>query len=848
MERVSKLRLGIVMLLLMAFQWATGQEVTVSGIVRDASTKLPVQNVSVYFTGAEGMITGTDGRYTISSDARVGFIEFSIVGYKTVKRRLPEGTKLVIDVELTPFPAALNNVTVTTKKRAKYRNKDNPAVELIRQVIAHKDSNRIKAYESVSYEKYEKVLVSLNKISKKITDNKLIRRYNFVFDNKDSSKLQGSVVTPVFLEETLSDYYYRKDPKAEKSIVKGNKKVDFGEFVDMVGVSSYLNRLYEDINIYDNNISVLTNQFLSPIADMAPTFYMFYIRDTVELDGEKLVKMYFTPRNPDDLLFRGTMYITLDGKYGIQQIDMFISARANINFVRQLKINQEFERNAEKRYYLTKSSMIVDFGLNPKGGGIFGERSVSFKNFKFNEPIADTVFRGPANVILADADQHVDSFWTNVRHDTLTAAESKVYANIDSLRRMKSFRRLMDWGTFALAGYKQAGPIEVGPANTFYSFNPVEGFRLRAGFRTTPRLSKRYYFETYGAYGFKDERWKYFVSGTYSINNKSIYHYPFHYVRASFQRETKIPGQELQFVQEDNLLLSFKRGNNDKWLYNDIFRFNYVREFGDHISYDFGFKRWKQEPAGAISYIKPLAGGGLEKINDLTTTELSAEFRWAPHEQYYQGKLYRIPIINKYPIFTLRYIAGIKGLWGGEYTYHTVNLRAEKRFYVSQLGYTDVAVEGGKLYGKVPFPLLSIPRANQSYSLQLASFNLMNFMEFVNDQYASLMVDHYFNGFIFNKIPLLKKLKWREVIEGKLLYGTLRDENNPDKNGEQMKFPTTNGVVSTFAMEKTPYFEAGVGIANIFKLVRVDFIKRFTYLDHPEIAKWGIRARVKFDF
>jgi hypothetical protein len=331
------------------------------------------------------------------------------------------------------------------------------------------------------------------------------------------------------------------------------------------------------------------------------------------------------------------------------------------------------------------------------------------------------------------------------------------------------------------------------------------------------------------------------------LNNKSIYHYPFHYIRASYQKETKIPGQELQFVQEDNFLLSFKRGNNDKWLYNRIFNFNYVHEFGDHISHNFGFKHWKQEPAGSIAYMKPLVGGGLEKINEITTTELSAEFRWAPHEQYYQGKLYRIPIINKYPIFTLRYIAGIKG-FGGEYSYHNLNLRAEKRFYLSQLGYTDIALEGGKIFGNVPFPLLTIHRANQSYTYQLASFNLMNFMEFVSDQYASATVDHYFNGFIFNKIPLLKRLKLREVIAGKILYGSLRPENDPNKNPDQMKFPTTNAVVSTFALDKTPYFEASVGVMNIFKLVRIDVVKRFTYLDHPDIPTWGIRARVKFDF
>lgn len=848
MERKSKIGLVFWLILVMGMQVALGQTTTtVSGTVKDAVTHLPLQNVSVYFTAGQGIITDSAGRYTVVTDDNVSFIEFNILGYQSVKKKLNGNATQVLNVELTPSPKSLNNVTVTTNKRAKYRNKNNPAVELIRKVIDHKEENRLQSYETVTYEKYEKIQLSLNKISKKLTDNKLMRRYNFVFDNPDTTQMQGMTVTPVYLEESLSDYYFRKSRQQSKTIVKAKKKVDFGEFVDMVGVSTYLNRLYEDINIYDNNISILTNQFLSPISDLAPTFYMFYIRDTIDMDGEKLVKMYFTPRNPDDLLFRGTMFITLDGHYGIQQINMYVSSKVNLNFVRQLKIAQEFEKSKEGKYYLTKSDMVTDFGLSKNGGGILGERTVSYKNFQTNVELQDSIFRGPAVVVQERAEDQVDSFWLSHRHDSLSAAESKVYANIDSLKRMKSFRRLMDWGTFLLAGYKQAGPFEVGPANAFYSFNPVEGFRLRLGGRTTPKLSKRYYFETYGAYGFKDQKWKYFLSGTYSINNKSIYGYPQHYIRASYQRDTKIPGQELQFVQEDNFLLSFKRGNNDKWLYNRIFNLNYVHEFGDHIRYAFGLKWWEQTPAGTITYVKNVNGTDVN-INTLTTTELSAEFRWAPHEQFYMGKIYRIPIINKYPIFTFRFIAGVKGLLNGEYNYQSVNLRIEKRFYLSAFGYTDVTAEGGYLFGKVPFPLMTIHRANQTYTYQLNSFNLMNFMEFVSDHYASVAVDHYFNGFIFNKIPLLKRLKLREVIAGKLLYGATRDENNPAKNPDQIKFPTTNGVVSTFVLGNTPYFEGSVGIANIFKLVRVDVVKRFTYLQHADIPTWGIRTRVKFDF
>ncbi len=831
-----------------AFVLNSMAQTTISGLVKDASTNTPLSNASVSIKGQHGGArTNAEGRFRIPADKFPLDIVVSNVGYDPATMHLDSvpGEDLVIP--LSRQFKELGRVTVKNKKQ-KYRNKGNPAVELIRKVIENKEKNRMEAYTYATYEKYEKLQISVNKdAAAKLGKNKILKPYHFLVENGDTTKLEGRVLSPVYLEETLSDVYYRKEPEKTKTIIKGKRKVDFGEFFDMQGISMYLNRLYQDFNVYDNNISVFTNLFLSPIADMGPTFYMYFIDDTVTIDSQRLIKLSFRPRNPNDLLFRGSMWITLDGNYAIQKLRLLVSKSINFNFVREMKIDQDFEKMPDGRYLLSKSDVLGDFGINKNGTGLFGERVVSFKDFKTNQPIPDSVFKGPPTEYLDSATSRQDSFWVAYRHDTLTRAESKVYANIDSLRNMKSFRRLVDWGTLLLAGYKQAGPVEIGPANTFYSFNPVEGFRLRFGGRTTTKLSTRYYSEAYAAYGFKDQKWKYFLSGTYSLNNKSIYGFPQNYIRASYQHDTKIPGQELQFVQEDNFLLSFKRGNNDKWLYNDIFKLEYKHEFGDHFSYDFGLKYWKQMPAGTIAYIKE-DGAGFDSLKSITTGEVSTELRWAPHEQFYIGKLYRVPIFNKYPIFTLRYIAGIKGLFGGEYNYHNLNFEFFKRFYESQLGYTDITLDAGYLFGKVPWPLATIHHANQTYAYQLTSYNLMNFMEFISDHYAGVYIDHYFNGFFFNKIPLLKKLKWREVIEAKILYGGLRDENNPDKNPEQLKFPYTNGLLETFSLDRQPYIEGGFAIANIFKLVRVDFIKRFTYLNHPQIPTWGIRTRIRLDF
>lgn len=842
----NKIMKQLVMVVLTFFStYFTEAQTVITGIIKDAATQQPLSYVSIYFKDANGVVSGEDGTYTLSTtNTKLTKIEFSYGGYKLISKSITPGKQITLNINMEQ--QAMAEVIIKTNKRAKYSNKDNPAVELIRKVIDNKSRNRINAYDFVQYQQYEKMELSLTNKPEKLMKNKLLKNYQFVLENWDTTKIAGKTVLPVYLEEHLSDKYYSKNPNKEKTIVLGQKKVNFGEYIDNDGVSKYVNRLYADIDVYDNNITILTTQFLSPIADMAPTFYRFYIRDTVELDGIKLIKLYFTPRNTNDLLFRGVMFITLDGNYAVQKINMTISKNANLNFTRELRINQDYEKGSDDRYHVILSNMMAEFALTKNAsGGLLGERTVSFKNFVINQPAPDSIYSAKQEVNLESKANLTDSFWVSNRHQPLTTVESKTYSNIDSLQNMKSYKRFMDIATLLLAGYKNLGPYEVGPVNAFYSFNPVEGFRLRLGGRTTPKFNKNLYFENYLAYGFKDEKFKYFLSGAYSFNHKSVYSYPLNYLKVSYQYDTKIPGQELQFVSEDNFLLSFKRGDNNKWMYNNTFKTSYVREFGKNASYELGFKNTRQTPAGSIVFEKEGTG---EVIPNITTSELLAELRWAPNEQFYQGKVYRIPIKNKYPIFTLRYIAGIKGLMNGQYNYQNISLNVAKRVYLSQFGFADVVMEGGYISGKLPYPLLTIHRANQTYAYQLNSFNLMNFMEFVSDRYASANVDYYLNGFIFNKLPLIKKLKLREVASFKVLYGGVRDENNPVLNTGTLKFPNSDGLPTTYSLNNKPYMEVSVGVANIFKILRVDLVKRLSYLDHPDVAQWGIRGRFKFDF
>ena len=840
----------IVLALFAALQFTAAiAQTTVKGVVTDARTGETLPYVSIIIPGTTmGTSADVDGKYNMTIPEGQSKIRFTYVGYVNVDKSITVGIAQVINIKMDVDAALLKEVTV--KGKARYRNKDNPAVQLIREVIANKEKNQAASNDYVEYEQYEKISFALSNLSDKFKERRIFKNYQFLFTNQDSTSMGGSNMLPAYMEEKLSQVYYRKSPYAKKQLVKANRRAEFdSKFVDNNGLSAYFNRLYEDINIYDNNISIATNLLLSPIANSAPTFYKFFIRDTVKTSTPWLVELGFVPRNKTDMLFEGKLFITLDGNYGVQNAYLTVNKDINLNFMRDLESSIEFEKGEDGRYHLSKTSLSMEFSIAEKSAGLYGQRVVNFKNFNINKEQPDDVYRGPSQQLAYNPLQKTgEDYWSRIRHIPLDRTERNIYRNVDTLQTIQSFKRTMDIATLLLAGYKSLGPVEIGPVNTFYSFNSVEGFRLRFGGRTTSEFSKRLYFETYAAYGFKDERWKYFLSGSYSLNNKSVYHFPLNYVRASFQRDTKIPGQDLQFVQEDNFLLSFKRGENNRWLYNDTYRLEYMSEFQNHFSYKVGFTKWIQQPGGILQYVKTDNEDGV-KVRHLSNSEANIELRYAPKEQFYQGKVYRTPIINKYPVFTLRYAAGLK-FFAGQTSYHNLTANVSKRFYLSQFGYVDVTGEGGYIVGKnIPFPLLTIHRANQTYAYQLNSYNLMNFLEFVSDHYGSIDVQYYMNGFVFNKIPLLKKLKLREVFSFKALVGGLRNENNPDKGASVYNFPTDElGRPITYTLNKQPYMEGSIGVANIFKLLRVDLVKRFNYLNHPNVSQWGIRARFRLDF
>ncbi len=831
---------------------ASAQHTVVSGTITDSKDKSPLPYVTVLFRDSK-LVTKTDaaGKYTISSPTPYAQLQVNYVGYKTQYLKVTPSVTQVINVRLQETAQNLNEVQISSKKKTPYRNKDNPAVELIHKVIEHKPMNRLQSETAVQYQQYDWMQFSLSNLSEKFKSKKIFRKYQFLFDEQDSTDIGGKTILPVYLRERLSQYYYRKNPEKTKVVVLADKHVNFDEsLVDNNAIGNYFERMYADVNIYDNNIIFTNSQFLSPIADGAPAFYKFFITDTIKTHTPNLIELSFIPRNPNTLLFEGRIYITMDGKYAVQDAVLKTAKGVNINFVRALEVKLNFDADSAGKYHLSKSHLLMDFGLGKEGGrGFKGERTVIVKDYKSNIIQPDSVYKGESLVVVPDADKRSDQFWSENRLDTTATGKLKIYSNMDSLSQMKSFKRLMNVVAVLFVGYKKFGPVEIGPFYSFYSFNSLEGFRMRLGGRTTTDFSKRWYFATYGAYGFKDERWKGYFSAAYAFNNKSIYTFPQSFIRASFKRDVDIPGDESKTaVPEDNIVSSFKRGTSDQYMYSDYYRAEYMQEYANHFSFNLGFRKWTQSPAGSLVYDSYIDNDRV-RSGSITSAELNLELRYAPHEKFYQGKSYRERTIEKYPVFDLNYAAGIKGLLGGDYSYHNLVGTVDKRFYLSQFGRSDIRFEGGYTFSKVPFPLLTIHQANQSYSYQVYAYNMMNFLEFVSDHYVSLNIDHNFNGLFLNRIPLIKKLKLREYLTFKGLYGGLRTENDPDRDRSLLQFPVNSfGVPTSYSLGKTPYIESSIGIGNIFKVLRLDVVKRFNYLDHPGVSEYGLRAKVQFEF
>jgi len=809
----------------------------VSGQVTDAVSGRPLPFISISFGGSKyGTVSDSLGRFNLSAGGFYNRITFSHVGYQTVTKSIKPGQANELQVRLTISQTQLKEVMVTSRRR--YRNKGNPAVELIRQVISHKEQNRMESSAYLQYDQYERIGLSLSNVPSLLINNRYLRSFGFMLDTIGRVNESAQTTLPVYFSEKLFKNYYRASPSKSIQVLTAKKEINVIKFVDTVGVDIYLNRFYgNNIDIYSNNIFILNYQFLSPIADHAPDFYQFFITDTIQYGKEKLVEVSFTPRNKGDLLFEGRLLVTLDGRYAVKSCDLNVNKQINLNFMRNLQIRLDFEPYPGGRYYLTKSSAKADFGvLSNKSIGVLGERTVFYSNYKLNAPLPDLFYEGKSVQTQPNSDQPDTAYWLHKRPDTLSPAQARVYAHITKLEGMTSFKRATWIASTLDHGFADLGPVQAGPIGDFFSFSTVEGARFQLGGRTTPKLNKTVYLEGYDAYGTKDKQFKYELSTYIALNKTPYYLFPNDYFKVSYVYDINLPSQNFS-GESQSVLSSFQTGRSSYFLYNRVFALSYAKDFENNFSYNLTLKNWDQQAAGTLVYQLNDASNTI--IPHLTTHEIDVGLRYAPHEQFMQGTFRRRTIIGSYPVFNLLVKEGSTGIGNGGYTYTNIGATIVKRFYLSQLGFADVTVLGGMVVGKVPFPLLNISPANQSIVYSSNSYNTMNYLEFVSDHYAGINLTQSFNGFLLNKIPLIRYLKWREYLSAKVLYGGLRNENNPLYTTGLYQFPASSN--GTYSLSNTPYIEAGAGIGNIFKFCRLDVIKRFNYLDHPGAAPYAIK-------
>lgn len=832
----------------------------IQGVVTDSLTNEPIPYLSVFYEGkGVGSITDNDGNYKVETRKGWNKLTFSAVGYVTKVVNIIPGVTKNLNVRMRPDDIMLDEVVVKPK-REKYSRKNNPAVELMKKVIAHKKNNKLSENDYYQYNKYQKITMSLNDVTPEMLEKGMYKKMPFLKDQIELCEETNKFILPISVDETASQKIYRKHPKSEKTIIKGMSSTGVNElFATGDMLSTVLKDVFTDVNIYDNDIRLLQYPFISPISSSdAISFYKFYIMDTTFVDKDKCFHLTFVPNNSQDFGFTGHLYVLADSSYTVKKCTMNLPKKSGVNFVDNMDIIQEFEQLPNGEWVLKTDDMIVEMTLMKIMQGFQIRRTTRYSDYAFDELPQQLFKRKGVEIKEADAMMRGDDFWNQYRPVPLTQTESSMDMLVKRLEQMPGFKYVIFVLKAFIENFVETGTkehpskVDIGPVNTMISNNYIDGLRLRMSAQTTANLNPHLFLKGYYAYGFKDHRSKYMGEVEYSFNKKEYLprEFPKNSITFSYQYDVMSPTDKFLKTDKDNVFVSFKTSTVDQMSYVRNIALKYENETQFGLKTTVEVKNSKDEPTGGLAYITNDDQKTL--IPEIQTMEASLAFRYAPGETFVNTKQRRIPVSFDAPVFTLSHTAGFKGVLGGEYNYNLTEIGLYKRFWFSSWGKIDMFVKGGAQWNKVPFPLLIMPAANLSYILQRETFNLINNMEFLNDRYASLDVSWDLNGKIFNRIPLLKKLKWREAIGFKMLYGHLTDKNNPMKHpgdSELFLFPTRDGRPTSFVMDsKTPYMECSVGIHNIFKILHIDYVRRLNYLDHPDANKWGVRFMVMMTF
>lgn len=860
MTRTKNLILCL-LLFLTAAETAYGQERTAGGVVIDKSNGKPLEYISVYFKHtSSGCLTNYRGEFFVKDPSGADTLVVDAIGYEKADLVLREHRNTNLRIEVSPATILLEGAVVKPK-RERYKKKGNPAIELIRNVIAHKDSNRIESSDYYRCKLYEKLTLSLDDFRLDL-DKK--EKRNFLKEHVDTSEITGKPILTLSIRENMGDYYYRRSPKEYKTVRQAQRHVGLDrEFDNNGGLSTSLELLFTGVNIFDDEVRFLMNRFVSPISSaLATAYYKYYIMGTVQIDGEPCTDLSFVPYNSQSYGFTGRMYITQDGNFSIKKIQLNFPSNSNINWIDKLRIDQEFQRTDGGVWALKQEDSYVNLAIIEGTQGIFAHQTRYFSDYSDDpaELQGNPAYKIDGPIETLPGAENLDSgYWADNRPLTLTRREQNienVTKDFSEKTSAVTWMRVIDalfteW--IPTSGQKATSKFDIGPILSIAGSNYIEGPRFRLGGMTTANLSDRWFGNGYLAYGLHDHKFKGSLSLIHSFNKKH-YHpneYQINNLSASWTYDIYTPET---IGEQHDLLTSLKAGPAQKLQYIRRANLKYERQWTNSLRTTFMAENAKYTPAtkygpgeeGTLRYEYVGSDGNMVQVPNLTSTEISAQVRWAPGEKHYNSVSTRKSLDKDTPIFSLKHTVGIKDFLGGEYDYNRTEFNMFNRFRLSVAGFMDAKMSVGKVWNQVPWPLLPLPSVNQSITYGRENFHMMNALEFISDQYAQLHLTWHMKGMIFNRIPLLKKLKFRELLIFNCLYGDLSDKNNPALTPGLLVLPE-----GTMPIGKMPYMEVGIGIENILQVFKIVYYQRLTYRDsNPNpLGKWGgIRIGIYEDF
>ena len=820
MNKLTKL---LLLILLVPFV-ALAQTTRITGKITDAATGETLPMVNIYFKGTTiGTTCDLDGKFSIETKHAGDSLVFSMMGYKPQTMPVLKNKYQEINIKLESLSIMLKGVVITPG--------ENPAIKFMRKVIASKRNNDRDRLEAYQYEAYNKIQFDANNITEAFKDKKLLKPFKFIFDYVDTSAVNGKVYLPIFLSETLSDVFYRKNPSDHIEKIKASKVSG----INNASISQFLGDMIQNVNIYDNYINLFQKNFVSPVANFGLLYYKYMLLDSARIGNKWCYKLSFRPKRKQEYTFSGNFWVH-DTTFAVKSIEMQMSPEANVNFINDLHISQEYDI-VDDYWMLTKDKMVVDFNIIEKSKsnmGFYGTKTTTYRDFKLNKPLASKLYKQPLEVIIDEGALKKDeAFWQKSRHEELSPKEKTIYHMIDTLQNLPIFNTYLNVVKMITTGYYVKGNYEWGPYMSALSFNSLEGTRFRIGGRTSNDFSTKVMFTGHLAYGTLDKDFKYGAGVTYMFDKL-----PRRALTVDVKHDLEQLGTGLNAFREDFLLASlFRRNPADKLSMVDQLKGAYEHEWFSGLmnTFNITYRRMYAPLSGPFSVYGP--NNTIISQSNITTTEFGINTRLAIGEKVVMGEFERSSMGGKYPIVELQYGYSPLKAFGSDYEYHRLQFRMEDWFNVLTFGYSSYKIEAGKVWGKVPYTLLKIHSGNETYWYDDYAFNLMNYYEFVSDKYLSVSYTHHFSGLFLNHIPLMRKLKWRELAWAKGVVGSISDDN---KNFAVLPTGTSN-------LNK-PYFEAGVGVENIFRFLRVDAVWRLSHNDHPNINKFGIMLSMNFDF